>query len=349
MTTAMKSFGGWGYREIQVPLLHYFEALRPGLDHEQIDRSFRFVDRDGSLVVIRPDITPIIAQTFAQMRSPNLPLRISYTHKVVRVERSFTRNELESYQLGIEHLGSDEALADLEVLMVALEVLGQLELPNYQVSIADHEVAKYLLKTCGAPPRMRDKLRGAVIARDVNEVGGLLKKLGTRDHFAQAILALASVEGGRGQLVALAKAMPEDPVVQARTSYLMNLDSWLNELGFYDHVHLDLAELSGPRYYTGLAFSLTCAGASRELGRGGRYDKLTGKYGRSVPAVGFSLSLETVLDAMNSRQITLPRYKAQDHRMVVDQAHVVDHMKEALAKRAQGKPVELVRGKGGPR
>ena len=50
MTTAMHIFGGWNYSEIQVPMLHYFDALRPGLDEEQIERSFRFVDRGGNVV-----------------------------------------------------------------------------------------------------------------------------------------------------------------------------------------------------------------------------------------------------------------------------------------------------------
>ena len=88
MTTAMRSFGGWGYREIQVPLLHFFEALRPGLDEDQIERSFRFVDRGGNLMMLRPDVTPVIAQIFALQYGHGVGLSIWEKPSSVRLSLS---------------------------------------------------------------------------------------------------------------------------------------------------------------------------------------------------------------------------------------------------------------------
>ena len=181
MTTAMHSFGGWGYREIQVPMLHFFEALRPGLDEDQIERSFRFVDRGGNLMILRPDVTPVIAQVYAvQYGHTPLPLRVSYTHKIVRLERSFGQRELESYQLGAERIGGDAFTGDLEVLLIALEALERMGLWDCRLIIGDHAIARSLLMATGAPGRIRDALRDAIVARDAFEVRALLERLGMR-------------------------------------------------------------------------------------------------------------------------------------------------------------------------
>jgi len=342
MTTSMRSFGGWGYREIQVPLLHYFEALRDGLDDEQIERSFRFVDRAGNLMVLRPDVTPVIAQTFAQMRSPQLPFRVSYTHKIVRIERSFTRDQLESYQLGIEHIGGDELLADVEVLLVAFEVMERLGLSDFQISIADHHIANYLLKACGAPSRIRDQIRGALVARDEDEARALLNRLGARSEYVQGILAMASLKGGPEQLQQIRYAFPSDRTVQRRLDYLERLISVLDDLGWGDRYRLELAELTGSSYYTGIGFVLLSEGASRELGRGGRYDSLIGMYGKQTPAVGFSLSLDTVVQALEPTSNHFSEAEAAEELCSVDPNDPVEGFRAALKLRESDQLLKLV-------
>ncbi len=336
MTTSMGAFGGWGYREIQVPLLHYFEALRPGLDDDQVERSFRFVDRGGNLMVLRPDVTPVVAQSFAQMRSPRLPFRVSYTHKIVRVERSFTRDQLESYQIGIEHIGGDELVADAEVLCIALEVLESLGLPNFQVSIADHQIAAHLLKGCGAPRRIREEIRQALVARDADEVAAMLNRLGARAQYVEAILAMAQVQGGQQQLDKIRESFPGDHHLRARLEYIERLTSLLGDLGWGEHVNVEMAELTGPSYYTGIGFSLVSEGAMRELGRGGRYDDLVGLYGRSVPAVGFSMSLETIVQALHPQMGQVSEAEDDDEAVRVQPDDPLEGFQRALERRRRG-------------
>lgn len=343
MTTAMHSFGGWGYREIQVPLVHYFDALKPGLDDGQIERSFRFVDRGGNLMVLRPDVTPAIAQIYAwQMRNVSLPLRVSYTHKVVRLGRSLRRNQLESYQLGVELIGGDELVADMEVLLLALEVLKRLKLPHVQVRLGDHQIANYLLESSGAPSRIREELREALVARDAHRVRSLLDKLGTRDAYARAIMIMVSLRGGASQLSSLRGIFPYDKRLNQRLDYLQTVLDTLTALGLEDRVHLELAELAGASYYTGIGFSLISGNSSKEVGRGGRYDELTGAYGKAAPAVGFSLSLEMLLDALHQ---STHHIDDNAQPMVIAEVHAGDHiegLKRVLSLREQDQRVRVV-------
>jgi ATP phosphoribosyltransferase regulatory subunit len=343
MSTAMRSFGGWGYRELQVPLLQFFDALRPGLDESQIERSFRFVDRGGNLMILRPDTTPVIAQHFAQqMRSPSLPLRISYMHKVVRVERSFTRSELESYQIGIEHLGGDELTSDLEVLLVALEVLERIGLPGYQLALADHRIAHHVLKATGAPRRIRQEVLRAIIARDADDVRILMNRLGTRPHYIDALACLAMPDSGLEQLDELVRLMPGDNVLLARRQHLRTIHETLVQLGLGERVDLQLGELGGESYYTGIGFAVVCEGASRELGRGGRYDELVGLFGRPTPGVGFALSLEALLQTLHSQPGATDVGPHPEDAVVVELAQPVEGLRAALERRRHGQTARLV-------
>src|SRR5690606_10139621 len=181
-------------REIQVPLLERFDSIKSGLDEDQVSRSFRFVDRNGNLMVLRPDITPAIAKTYAyQLRGSALPLRVSYSNKVVRIERGFASTQFESYQVGIELIGAEGLAADVEILLIVLELLDRLGLKRFQINLADHKVAMMLLSLTGAPTRLRNEVESAVLARDSDEVRSILNGLGTRKPIVEAIAVMASL------------------------------------------------------------------------------------------------------------------------------------------------------------
>lgn len=343
MATSMHTFGAWGYREIQVPLLHHFEAVRPGISDAELERSFRFVDRDGNMMLLRPDVTPLVAQAFCNMRAPRLPFRVSYTHKIVRVERSFNRDELESYQIGLEHIGGESELADIEILLIALEVLNRLELPGFRISIADHKLASYLLKSCGAPARIRQDLQRSLIARDTDELRMQLRKLGTRPQYVDALLAMASLRGGRRQLEQLRDIFPHDRTVQGRIAYLMQIRAQLEELGYGEQARIELAELTGSSYYTGISFSILAEGAMREIGHGGRYDKLLEAYGRPLPAAGFSMSLETIMQVLGTQEAgASEEQEPHVEKLLVDQEDPIEVLKRAIAHRERDEPIQLI-------
>jgi ATP phosphoribosyltransferase regulatory subunit len=348
MTTAMRSFGGWGYREIQVPLLHFFEALRPGLDEDQIERSFRFVDRGGNLMMLRPDVTPVIAQVFAvQYGHTALPLRVSYTHKVVRLERSFGQRELESYQLGAERIGGDALVGDLEILLLALEALERMGLWDCRLVLGDHAIADRLLKATGAPSRIRGELRDAILARDAFEVRALLTRLGTRPQHVKALLALTRLDAGIEPLDRLVEAT-DDREVRARVRHLRELHAALASLGYGERVDVQLSELGGASYYTGMGFSIVSPNVAQEVGRGGRYDDLVGRYGAPTPAVGFSMSLELLVEALRPRANAFEQEREHIEKVHVDPREVVSGFKRALELRAEGKTAHIDRLEEGP-
>lgn len=340
---AMQVFGGWGYREIQIPLLEHFDALKRGLDEDQIARSFRFVDRAGNLMVLRPDVTPAVAKSYAyQLRGLPLPLRVSYANKVVRIEQSFGSSEVESYQLGAELIGREGVVADVEILLVVLEVLERLGLRRFHINLGDHRLAQLLLNATGAPRRIREEVEQAILSRDPDEVRRILQNLGTRSQYIEATSVLAGLEGGLQQLDVIEETINGNDGISERIEYLRTVERTVDELGYGSRVRIDLGELDGPGYYTGIGFSVVSGGASRRIARGGRYDDLIGQYGVDQPAVGFSFSLETLVELLDPKMGRQSK-KRRDHELVdVQNDDPAEGFQEALERRRNNMSTRIV-------
>lgn len=340
---AMQVFGGWGYREIQVPILDYFDSLKQGLDARQIARSLRFVDRTGNLMVLQPDLTPAVAKVYAyQLQGAALPLRLSYAGQVIRTERSLTDEQLESNQVGIELIGARGLVADVEILLVALELLERLGLQNYQVNVADHRTADLLLAATGAPARIRHEVGLAIMARDSDAVREILNGLGAREVYVEALATLAQLRDGMVQLDVIAELMSTHLNVLERLDYLRVVERTLADLGYAENIRLDLGELGGQRYYTGLGFNVVAEGVGRELGRGGRYDELIGHFGQPTPAVGFSFSLDTIVEHLHAQPGRHPE-RLSDQAIYVDPSDPIKGFHIALERRRKDKPTRVVR------
>lgn len=344
---AMRVFSGWGYREIQIPLIDYFDSIRDALGQEQIEQTFRFVDRQGNVMMLRTDVTPAIAKLVAyQLKSQQLPLRVSYANKIVRIDRSLEGSNLESYSLGIELIGVPTLVGELEVLLMALEVLQRLGLNDFQVNVTDHGIASYLLGATGAPRRIRNQVREAIVARDADEVSRVLRQLGIRSHFVKAISALAGLEGGLVQLSQIEKALPDDRELVRRLDEMRKLFGVLSQLGYKKHIRLDMAELGGASYYTGIAFNVVSESVGRSLGRGGRYDELVGLFGSSAPAVGFSFSAEALVELLDPILDRSERVDDIAESIPVSASEPEIGLEEALQRRRFNKSARIVRHDG---
>src|SRR5918911_2771507 len=127
---AMGVFDGWGYEEIAAPSVDYYVLFERGMGHAEASRSFRLTDRDGRLLALRPDVTSSVARAAATLFAERArPLRLCYAANVFRQQpRSHAEWRRESTQLGCELIGAGEASADMEVLVIAAEILQRLRL-----------------------------------------------------------------------------------------------------------------------------------------------------------------------------------------------------------------------------
>ena len=288
-----------GFGEVLLPILDYFEPYRPLLQGRRLEQLYRFVDRDGQLLVLRGDFTPMLARLLApHLDDLELPLRLYYRGDVVRHQPLRPGRMREYSQLGAELLGGDRAEADFTVLTLFLDLL--LQARGVPPASGDDAALRVVLGMAGAldEPLLAAAGEGAA--------GELALRIASRDRQAARRAGLADV---------VERGYPEDLSVlggaaAAVTELLLlrdRLSAEYRDLGI--EVEVDLAEFAAavldPRvgvsagsrgYYDGLMFAAYAPGTALALGVGGRYDRVFRSLSGDCSAVGFSFGLDLLVE-----------------------------------------------------
>ncbi len=301
-------FNRYGYDEIILPTFEYLDVLAPGLEPALLENCYKIVDRTtGRIMLLRPDVTAQIARTVAMgMVGAHLPLRLSYRATVFRYEPEHVGRDREIFQVGAELIGADDPSADYEIVMLMIECLRQVGLHSFKISLGHVGFFKGLLVRAGLSPEGQKRAEQAAARKDLPRLAEILSDERVAKNAARAILETPEL---CGQAEVLSKgrmlARGEKPLVQA-LERLENVYQLLCSTGFRDVVLLDLGEFRGFDYYDGVIFDVFTPGIGVELGGGGRYDHLIGRFGRDIPSTGFALNVDRLFRGLNLSDSTTP-------------------------------------------
>jgi ATP phosphoribosyltransferase regulatory subunit len=285
-------FEGWDYEEIIPPLFDYADvfagqALAP--------KTYSFVGRDGSLLALRPDFTSLLAKVAAgRLAHRPAPIRLYYSGEVLRYEPPKAGRQSELFQMGLEHLGGGPPAADAEILAVAAECLEALGVRGWALALGHVGVFNGLLDGASVDPAALERLRERVDAKDAEGAREALAAANVPREAAAALVRLTALSGGSAVLDEAERAVAFSPRARAALGELRATVDALGAAGLGPHVTVDLGEVRGLDYYTGLVFRAYAPGLGFEVGGGGRYDTLLARFGRPMPAVGFMLGLDRV-------------------------------------------------------
>jgi ATP phosphoribosyltransferase regulatory subunit len=286
-----------GYREVIPPTFEYLEVLAPGLDSELIEKSYKVVDRaTGRILVLRPDATAQIARMVGMgMLDPGLPLRLYYSVNVFRYEPEHAGRDREIFQIGVELIGARGPAADAEPVILAGECLRRLGVPRFTIAVGHGGFFQGLLRRTGLSDPLRRELREAAGRKDMGKMAGLLAAAGVRGSHAKALLAIPFLLGGPEVLDTAGRLAPHS--ADCRRSLVQLREVWrqVSAAGLSEHLLFDMGEVRKMEYYTGLVFDIYAEGVGGEIGGGGRYDHLIGRFGRELPATGFAFDLDRLL------------------------------------------------------
>ena len=302
---AMSVFQAWNYEEVITPSVDYYDLFEQGMGQREAQRGFRFTDNDGRLLALRPDVTSSVARMAATLLSERpRPLRFCYAAPVFRQQtQSHAEWRRENTQLGCELIGTGGKPADLEVLRLAAEILARLNLQSrYCITINNVEIFNGVAAHLNLEERAREQLRRLIDTRETAELQRFLKNYDNPE--ARAFFHPAQLTGKRNVIEAARSTITNARSLAALDS-LEELWTEIESLGFENSFEIDLGDVSSLDYYTGLSLKIFVHGAGASVGRGGRYDGLTGSFGRAEPAVGFVLNLDALTEvlARNNRNI----------------------------------------------
>jgi ATP phosphoribosyltransferase regulatory subunit len=284
----------FGYELVMPPMLEHLESLLSGTGESMDLRTFKLVDQSsGRQLGLRADTTPQVARIDAHLLNRQGPTRLCYCGPVVQTQPTHANASREPLQFGAELYGHQGQEADLEILELVLTVLKRVGIDNFVLDLSDVRVVAALLTDAGADANQTHAIHQALARKDVVSLASLTA--GMPQPSRDALRLIPDLYGDLSVIETARSALPQSPMLTQALDELAQLGQQMARLG-HTAVSVDLADLRGYAYYTGLRFSVygTAPRSQQqlELLRGGRYDEVGAVFGRRRPAVGFSVDVK---------------------------------------------------------
>src|SRR5262245_31658871 len=278
-----------GYELVIPPLLEYIESLLTGTGHDLDLRTFKLIDQlSGRTMGLRADMTPQVARIDAHLLNRGGVARLCYCGVVLHTRPRELTGTREPLQIGAEIYGHATIESDVEIqglLRTALEACG---IADVRLDLSHVGVFRAIARRGGVAPELEAGLLEALLAKDRP---GLAELTGSLDGSTRAALRLLpELYGGSDVLARAKEALPPYPEISAALDDLATL---ARENG--GAMSIDLADLRGYHYHSGVVFAAYCKGLASAIAFGGRYDEVGKAFGRARPATGFSLDLRDVV------------------------------------------------------
>ncbi len=279
----------YGYELVMPPLVEYLDSLLSGTRSDLDLHTFKLVDQlSGRSLGVRADMTPQVTRIDAHLLNRAGVTRLCYVGSVLHTRPRGLFSTREPLQIGAEIYGHVGPEADIEVVQLALTSIERAGIRNARVDLCHPGLVRALLDA--DPAALEHGNDVFALLRDKDLPG--LRKL-TADwqaSIAQALLALPTLYGGREVVAKAREVLPTLPAVRAALDALEALTDAFPDLD----VGVDLADVRGYHYHSGVTFAVYCDGWPDAVVRGGRYDDVGRAYGRARPAAGFSMDLRVL-------------------------------------------------------
>lgn len=291
--TLVELFRKCGYSEMLTPGLEFYDVFNLNSRYFPQENLYKLTDSKGRLLVMRPDTTMPIARVVAtRLRDAILPLKLFYNQTVYRTEPALKGRSDEIVQTGIELIGSQLRMADLEVISIAVNSLKSFGM-EFSLEIGNIGIFKELVDRLEVTDKVKEEIRRLIETKNFPALNDLLDSLGNNSTI-YALKKLPALFGGEEVFEKAEEIMPDE-----------NIKNLLDELrevycnaaelcGNDGVITVDLGLVNKTDYYTGLIIKGYLQGHGEEVLSGGRYDRLISEFGYDVPAIGFAVNVNAV-------------------------------------------------------
>ena len=330
----------YGYEDIQTPTFEFFDIFSREIGTTPSKELYKFFDKEGNTLVLRPDFTPSIARCAAKyFCEEQVPLRFSYLGNTFTNTSNLQGKLKEVTQMGVELINEPSVEADAEMIALVVRALRSTGLERFQVAIGDVEYFKGLCEEAGLDEETELDLRAFISGKNYFAAQALLEERGVAEAYQDRLLRLADFFGDMGSL-SEAGILAGNERSRRAIERLEQMYSLLKQYGVEDFISFDLGMLSKYRSYTGMIFKAYTYGVGEAVVKGGRYDRLLLQFGKDAPAVGFVMVVDSILEALSRQGVKLP-LPENVRKIYYNNENYREMLTEAEQLRSQEIPVEL--------
>lgn len=297
-TTARKIFADYGYHMVQPPTFEYYDVYDAAVTKSE--NMFKFFDVNGRMLALRPDLTTSVARMAATKPLGELPYRIAYSGSAFRNDEAFSNaRQREFSQVGIELIGNDRIEADAEVIEIAVDTLLKFGISDFQIDMGQVEYFKGLASLAGLDEAQSDALRQKINDKDFVAIESIVENLKLDERIGKMFLELPKMFGGIDVVYSALENSVLDECSADALRNLVQVYEMLSQKGLEKYLAIDLSMVPNLDYYTGIIVKGFAKGIGFPICSGGRYDNLTAKFGRQLPATGVAIGIERVMTVLS--------------------------------------------------
>ncbi len=331
----------YGYQTIELPSVE-FASLYTGSSSSMADAElYRFFDRNGDMLSLRPDFTPSVARAAAKYFDPDKePVRLCYLGQTFVNHFNYQGRLRECTQLGAELIGDRSADADAEVIALVIEALLKTGLTQFQLTLGHAGYFEGLVRETGLDEAQTEDLKTLIRNRNRFGVSAYLEEHHIHEEAAESLSRLTELFGD-SQILKKAQEKACTKMAREAAERLRQVYDILSLYKLEQYVSFDLGMLGNYMYYTGIIFRGYTYGTGDAIVKGGRYDYLLSQYGKDAPSTGFVIMIDDLLNAMKRQKLPL---KTMDPvtTLSYDKESRARVIREAQELRRKGMRVQLV-------
>ena len=333
-------FHQYGFEDIETPTFEYFEVFSKEVGTIPSRELYKFFDREGNTLVLRPDFTPSVSRACATYFNPEKEVvSLCYTGNTFINNSSFRGRLKETTQMGVERMGDDSPEADAEILAMTVECLLATGLTEFQVRVAQVDYYKAIFAQTGMSQEEEEELRELISQKNYFGVEELVKNKNMDKSLARVLSQLPQMFGST-EVLEKAKSLTDNPQALKAVARLEEIYELLKVYGYEKYVTFDFAMLSKYHYYTGIIFQAYTYGTGEALIKGGRYNQLMKHFGKPAASIGFAIVVDNLLMALSRQKIEMEEEKGVTV-ITYRKENRIQAIQKAKELRAQGRNVAL--------
>lgn len=330
----------YGYEQLETPTFEFFDTFSREIGTTPSRDLYKFFDREGNTLVLRPDVTPSVARAYANYFSDESPVRLFYSGNVYINHSSLQGRLKETTQIGAECIGETSVDVDAELVAMAIRSLLATGLTDFTVSIGHINFLKGLIDAYHFSAEEEDAVYDLIINKNFFGLEELLSQKSVDDELLQLYTSIGRLFDSPEQLAELAGLAEGYPLIAETFDYFKRLYELLCVYGVEQYVSFELGLVSKYRYYTGILFFGYTYGSGEAILSGGRYDRLLSYFGYDRPAIGFAILSDQLSLALERQGVEVPLPKNRRAYLYED-ASRLEAIERAEADRKNGMRVSL--------
>jgi len=306
--TILDLFSTWGYEYVIPPMIEYLESLLTGTGEDLDLKTFKLIDQlSGRLMGIRADITPQVARIDAHLLKRDTPTRLCYLGSVLHSRPSKSGETRSPLQVGAELYGHAGVASDIEIVKLMLATLKQVGISQTYIDLGHIGIFRTLSSQSSLNAEQQTAVFNTLQRKAKDELKSLYKDWNVIDDASKALLDLIDMNGDVSVLAEAEKMFKN--ISSEVAGYISEVKALADSIKDQADVaiNIDLAELRGYHYHTGMVYTAFVPGKGEGIAFGGRYDDIGNAFGRARPATGFSTDVKTLLTLQNSEAAVIKR------------------------------------------